>query len=249
MEPLSAAGRWRSAALTHCGRRHSENEDSCLDRPDVGLWAVADGMGGHADGQVASRTLCQALEQIPPMPTLVALEAAVQAAVADANRALRARAASRSPTAVIGTTVAVLMIHSGYAVCAWCGDSRVHLKRDGEVFLLTRDHTVVQEMLDRGEIDQAAARTHRSAHVVARAVGVARAADLESLAIEVRHGDRFLLCTDGISRYVTVAELAEMVGDDPIATVRDAVDLAQARGTADDVTAIAIVVDGPGAGP
>ncbi len=245
MEPLTGIGRWRSAALTHCGRRHSENQDSCLDRPDIGLWAVADGMGGHADGHVASRTLCHALEQIPPMPTLVALEDAVQSAVANTNQALRSRAASRSPGAVIGTTVAVLMIHSGYAVCAWCGDSRVHLVRDGEVFLLTRDHTLVQELLDRGEIDQAAARTHRSAHVVARAVGVSRAADLDRLAIEVRAGDRFLLCTDGITRYVAVAELAGMVGDDPMATVREAVDLAQARGTADDVTAIAIVVDGP----
>jgi serine/threonine protein phosphatase PrpC len=245
MESLTAVRHWRSAALSHCGRRHSENEDSCLDRPEAGLWAVADGMGGHADGHVASRTLCHALESIPPMPSLVELERAVQSAVAETNRTLRARAASHSPSGVIGTTVAVLMIHSGYAVCAWCGDSRIYLVRGGEGFLLTRDHTLVQEMVDRGEIDHAAARFHRAAHVVARAVGVARTAELERLAIEVHDGDRFLLCTDGISRFLDIEELAGLLAEDPRAAVREAVDLAQARGTADDVTAVAVVLDGP----
>jgi len=245
MAPLSDTRRWRSAALSHCGRRHAENQDSCLDRPDIGLWAVADGMGGHAEGHVASRTLCRALEAIRAMPTLVDLERAVQAAVADANGSLRARATARSPSTVIGTTAAVLMIHSGYAVCAWCGDSRVHLIRGREVFLLTRDHTVVQEMLDRGEIDHEAALSHRAAHVVARAVGAAPDVELDRLAIEIHPGDRFLLCTDGISRHVPVAELADLVGDDPLASVRDTVDLAQARGSADDVTAIAVVLDEP----
>lgn len=247
MGSLSATRTWRSAALSHCGRRHDENQDSCLDRPDLGLWAVADGMGGHADGHVASRTLCHALGQIRNHGSLVDLEQAVQGAIAGANTALRTRAAATSPAAVIGTTAAVLMIHSGYALCAWCGDSRIHLARDREVFLLTRDHTVVQELLDRGEIDHQAARVHRSAHVVARAVGVTQVAEVDRLAIEVRPGDRFLLCTDGISRHVSVEELAGLVSDDPEAAVRGAVDLAQARGAVDDVTAVAVVLDSAGA--
>lgn len=240
MERLSASPAWRSAALSHCGRRHRENEDSCLDRADIGLWAVADGMGGHAEGHVASRTLCEALDRVTAAHSLAAIAAAVESAVAEANTALLMRAATARPPVVIGTTVAALMIHGGYALCVWCGDSRVHLVRDREVFLLTRDHTLVQEMLDRGEIDHAAARIHRASHVVNRAVGVSGTADIDRLAIEVRAGDRFLLCTDGISRHVAIAELADLVADDPEAAVRDVVDLAQARGATDDVTAVAV---------
>lgn len=233
---------WRSAALSHCGPRHRENEDCCLERPELGLWAVADGMGGHADGHVASRTLCRALDRIPAAASLVELAESVEEAVAAANAELLARGATFRPATVIGTTAAVLMIHGSYAICAWCGDSRVHLVRDREVFLLTRDHSLVQEMIDRGEIDHDAARTHRSSHVVNRAVGVAPVAELERLAVEVRPGDRFLLCTDGISRVVAVAEIADLAGDDPDATVRGIVDLAQARGATDDVTVVAVHV-------
>jgi serine/threonine protein phosphatase Stp1 len=246
MERLSAS--WRSAALSHCGVRHRENEDSCLDRPDVGLWAVADGMGGHADGHVASRTLCRALGRIPASESLPELAMAVEAAIAEANDALLARGTAAQPPTVVGTTAAVLVIHSGFGVCTWCGDSRVHLVRDGEAFLLTRDHSLVQEMLDRGEIDRDAARDHRAGHVVSRAVGVGSVAEIERLAIEVWPGDRFLLCTDGISRHVSVPELAALVVDDPEAAVRGVVDLAQARGATDDVTAVAICLNEGGAG-
>lgn len=245
MERLRTPLPWHSAALSHCGQRHQENQDSCLERPDVGLWAVADGMGGHADGHIASRTLCRALGRIPASASLAALIAAVDDAVADTNAALLARGLSTRPAAVIGTTVAVLMIHSGYAVCAWCGDSRIHLVRGGEVFLITRDHSLVQELIDRGEIDHSAAGGHRASHIVNRAVGVAEHAELDRLAIEARPGDRFLLCTDGITRHVEIAELAGLVGEDPERTVREAVDLAQARGATDDVTAVAVNLAGP----
>ncbi len=244
MEPLISL--WRSAALSHCGVRHRENEDSCLARPEVGLWAVADGMGGHADGHIASRTLCRALGRIPASGSLPELAMSVDAAIAEANDTLLIRGTSAQPPTVIGTTAAVLVIHSGYGVCTWCGDSRVHLVRDGEAFLLTRDHSLIQEMLDRGEIDREAARDHRAGHIVSRAVGVGSVAEIERIAIEVWPGDRFLLCTDGISRHVSVPELAELVVDDPEAAVRGVVDLAQARGATDDVTAIAVSLDAVG---
>lgn len=246
MERLSRPWTWRSAALSHCGPRHRENEDCCLERPELGLWAVADGMGGHADGHVASRTLCRALDRIAAASSLVALSESVEAAVAAANSELLARGATARPATVVGTTVAALMIHGGYAMCAWCGDSRVHLLREREVFLLTRDHSLVQELIDRGEIDHDAARSHRAAHVVNRAVGVGPVAELERAAIEVRSGDRFLLCTDGISRLIDVAELAELAAEDPESTVRAMIDLAQARGATDDVTAVAVHVQAAG---
>lgn len=249
MERLTVLSPWRSAALSHCGQRHQDNQDSCLERPDAGLWAVADGMGGHADGHIASRTVCHALARVPAGGTLIELDRSVHAALEDANAALVARAATKSPCSVIGSTAAVLMIRGGYAVCAWCGDSRIHLVRGDEVFLLTRDHSVVQEMVDRGEIDHATARVHRDSHIVARAVGVGRVAELDRLAVAVRAGDRFLLCTDGVSRHVAVDEMAGMVTDDPDESVRRIVDLAQARGATDDVTAVAVVLDGIGDRP
>lgn len=247
MAGLSTPRIWRSAALSHCGRRHQENQDSCLDRPDLGLWVVADGMGGHADGHVASRTLCRALGRIATPPSLVVFAEAVDDAIADANTELFDRGSVGRPETVIGTTLAALLVHSGYALCVWCGDSRIHLIRDGETFLLTRDHTPVQDMLDRGEIDHAAARIHRSSHVVSRAVGVADTAKIDRLAIETQIDDRFLLCTDGISRQIAVDELAALVDGDPEQSVRRIVDLAQARGATDDVTAVVVCLDDEGA--
>ncbi|EDP65182.1 Protein serine/threonine phosphatase [alpha proteobacterium BAL199] len=240
MAGLNPSYSWRSAALSHCGQRHQENQDSCLDRPDLGLWAVADGMGGHADGHIASRTLCRDLGRITAQNSLISLARAVDEAIAATNSELFHRGAAVRPSVVIGTTAAVLVAHSGYVMCVWCGDSRIHLIRDGEAFLLTRDHTPVQEMLDRGEIDRAAAKAHRASHMVSRAVGVTGVADIDRLAIEAQAGDRFMLCTDGISRHVAVDELADFVDDDPEHTVRRIVDLAQARGATDDVTAIAV---------
>jgi serine/threonine protein phosphatase PrpC len=240
MAGLSPSYSWQSAALSHCGQRHRENQDSCLDRPDLGLWAVADGMGGHADGHIASRTLCRELGRITAQNSLINLAHAVDDAIAVANTELFTRGATAQPSIVIGTTAAVLLVHSGYVMCVWCGDSRIYLVRNGEAFLLTRDHTPVQEMLDRGEIDRAAAKAHRASHMVSRAVGVSDVAEIDRLAIEAHAGDRFMLCTDGISRHVAVDELAGLVDGDPEQTVRRAVDLAQARGATDDVTALAV---------
>ena len=240
MARLNGFQPWRTAALSHVGRKRAENQDCWLDRPDLGLWAVADGMGGHADGRIASRTVCRELGRVATLGTLVEVTTAVDRAIATANTDLLARAASTSPGTVIGTTVAALFIHSGYAVCVWCGDSRVHLVRRGEAFLLTRDHTPLQDMLDRGEIDYDEARGHRASCVVSRAVGVEHVAEIDHLAVEAQANDRFLLCTDGISRHVTVGELAGLAGCEPERTVRNVVDLAKMRGATDDVTAVAV---------
>ena len=197
-------------------------------------------MGGHADGHVASETLCRALERIGALATLAELAEAVEDAIAAANRHLLALGGAGEPPAVIGTTVAALLIHGGYAMCLWCGDSRVHLLRDREAFLLTRDHTLVRELQDRGDLDPGAAQVHVEAHVVSRAVGVAAAAEVDRLALELCAGDRFLLCTDGVSRHVATAEMADLGDEDPARMVRNVVDLARARGAADDVTAVAV---------
>ena len=231
---------WRSAALSRCGTRRRQNQDACLDRPDVGLWAVADGIGGHSAGHVASQALCRALGRVPAADSLVELSGAVEAAVTATNRYLRTLGATVRPPTVIGTTTAVLFIHSGYAMCAWCGDSRVHLVRRREAFLLTRDHTPVRDMLDRGEIDHGAARDHKDANVVSRAIGVSGDAGVDRVAVEPRAGDRFLLCTDGVNRHVGTAELAGLAGASPRRMVRNVVELAQARGATDDVTAVAV---------
>ena len=239
---------WRSAALSRCGLRHRRNQDACIERPDAGLWAVADGMGGHAGGHVASQALCRALGRVAACGSLIERAGAVEDAIAATNRYLRSLGAAVRPSTVIGTTAAVLFIHGGYAMCAWCGDSRIHLVRRRETFLLTRDHTRVQEMLDSGEIDPASARVHEEAHVLSRAIGVFSTATIDRAAVEPRAEDRFLLCTDGVSRHVEVAEMADLVDGSPERAVRNVVELARARGATDDVTALAVHL-GAGAAP
>lgn len=243
MVQVTGSVTWRSGALTHTGPRHRENQDACLDHGAAGLWAVADGMGGHADGGTASRMVCAALAQIRQTDEATDLVAEVESVIAQTNRTLFAQGAAREDAGTIGTTVAALAIHSGLAICLWCGDSRIYLVRDREVYLLTRDHTVVQSMLDRGELDAEQARNHPAGNVILRAVGARHEIDIERSALELYAGDRFVLATDGLTRHVSTRDLGELVADDPDESVRALVDLALARGTRDDVTALAVFID------
>ncbi|MBW8270233.1 PP2C family protein-serine/threonine phosphatase [Caldovatus aquaticus] len=235
-----------SAAVTHPGAVRSRNEDSFVDRPDLGLWAVADGAGGHGAGDYAANAVREALDSIPPGLSAAEMLAQLRLRLAAVNAALREEAARRGPGRVIASTVVALLARGDHFACLWAGDSRAYLLRGGVLQRLSRDHSLVQELIDQGAIGEAEAEDHPQGNVITRAVGAAPTLELDKVTGRVVPGDRFLLCSDGLIRVVREAEIAEALaaaGDAAEALVRLAVE----RGARDNVTVIALAR--PGGGP
>lgn len=236
--PTAGHGGLVSAAVTHPGAVRTRNEDSFVDRPDLGLWAVADGAGGHGAGDYASNAVREALDSIPPGLSAAEMLAQLRLRLAAVNGALREAAARRGPGRVIASTVVALLARGDHFACLWAGDSRAYLLRGGALQRLSKDHSLVQELLDQGAIGEAEAEDHPQGNVITRAVGAAPTLELDKVTGRVVPGDRFLLCSDGLIRVVREAEIAEALaaGDAAESLVRLAVE----RGARDNVTVVTL---------
>jgi len=159
----------QSDALTDVGRKRSLNEDAVLNRPEIGVWAVADGMGGHGGGDVASRAIVDGLSRIAPAVSASQLLDDFEARIAAAHEDLRALARHEGRP-VIGSTLAALIIYEANYACVWCGDSRVYRLRSGALAQLSHDHSEVQDLVDRGVLEKAEAKSWPRANVVTRAI-------------------------------------------------------------------------------
>jgi protein phosphatase/serine/threonine-protein phosphatase Stp1 len=232
-----------SWATTHVGAVRSHNEDALVNRPDLGMWAVADGAGGHARGDVAAGMIVEALEAIPPDLSAGAMLTEIRQRMSDTHDALRAQQAG-DPARMSASTVVILVARGNHFACLWAGDSRAYLLRDGAFTQITRDHSLVQELVDSGAITQAEADSHPSANVITRAVGADMEFDLDKVTSELLPGDRFLLCSDGLCKTVPEAEIAALLAlpDAPTERLIEAALTYRAR---DNVTAVAMqVLDG-----
>lgn len=229
----------RSLAATHQGGR-SHNEDAFVARPDIGLWAVADGAGGHQSGDLASATVAAALEAIPGGLAGAELLAQVRLRIAAANLELRAIAATRGPEAMLATTVVVLIARGGHYACLWAGDSRAYLLRDGVLDQVSHDHSLVQEMVDAGALDPALAETHPRANVITRAVGAAADLALDKATDRALAGDRFLLCSDGLCKTLPAETIRVLLAGEDAA--RQLVEAAVAARASDNVTAVVVTL-------
>lgn len=190
-----------SIARTHVGRVRQINEDRLLDRPERGIWAIADGMGGHRGGDVAAEIVIGALAAIADAEAPIT-SAGIQSALHRANRDIRGHALAAG--GVIGSTVIVLHVSGGRACLSWVGDSRGYRLRAGRLSQLTRDHSLVQELLDAGAITPEAAAVHPQANVVTRALGVDPELVVETRGFSIVPGELILLCSDGLSRSLEV---------------------------------------------
>jgi serine/threonine protein phosphatase Stp1 len=231
----------RYSATTHVGRVRKVNEDAILATPDARVWAVSDGMGGHAAGDVASRIVIDALAMLPEGLEQGELMQEVRKALHRAHDQIRSEAAARHVD-TMGATVVTLMLADGHFVAFWAGDSRLYRFREGQVEMLTTDHSAVAEMVADGEITWDEAELHPLSNMVTRAVGVGEALDLDKIRGEIHRGDRFLLCSDGLSRYATFDTLRRIVPRAPIETVTDTLLNRALEGGAGDNVSI-IVVD------
>ncbi len=232
--------RFESVAATHAGAVRRLNEDAFLDNPDVGLWAVADGVGGHARGDYASQTLVAALSRIGRQESAIDLLAAVRHQVAMVNANLRAFAENEGVD-LTATTVAALLCFGRHYAVVWAGDSRVYLLRDAQLRQLTRDHTMVQELVEVGAITPEEALRHPHRNVVTRAVGAAGELELEMVQDRLQPGDVFLLCSDGLGKVIGDDEIAAALQQVTSAAVPDRlIGTALERGGPDNVTIVLV---------
>jgi serine/threonine-protein phosphatase Stp1 len=232
----------RSWSASHAGTKRSHNEDAYVDRPDMGMFAVADGAGGHQAGEVASGMIAEALEAIPSELSAAELLAEVRLAIERTHVALREEAARRGPDVVVASTVVVMLARGDHFACLWAGDSRAYLLRGGVLRQITRDHSLVQELLDAGAIGPDEVMNHPRGNVITRAVG-AEVDDfvLDKVSDRLVPGDRFLLCSDGLCKTVPEDQLAELLaapnGTSPSESLVEAALMLQVT---DNVTAVAV---------
>jgi serine/threonine protein phosphatase PrpC len=225
--------RFETVARTHIGCRRKTNEDAMLVRPDLGLWAVADGMGGHEAGDVASALV---VEELGQSWTGGISAAHARKAITDANRRLWNMAAVGKPRTIGSTVVALALDETGFT-CLWAGDSRAYLVRDGVLRQLTRDHSLVQQLVDTGDLDAKEAAEHPNANIITRAVGAAPNLELDSVDGEIFAGDAFLLASDGFTRLIQEREmLAAFEATDLEAMADQLVEICLARKAPDNLT-------------
>jgi protein phosphatase/serine/threonine-protein phosphatase Stp1 len=232
------ARRWRARAVTHRGTVRSRNEDAFVDRSDIGLWAVADGAGGHGAGDVASAAVTASLAALPSDLSAAELLTQVRLRMADVHADLQRRAAASDRGEMPATTLVVMMAHGDHFACLWAGDSRAYLLRDGSLSQMTQDHSLVQELVASGALAAELAESHAQANVITRAIGAPDALMLDKVAGRLEPGDRVLLCSDGLFKALPEARIARVLADGggPEALI----DAALAAGARDNVTALVI---------
>jgi len=225
-------------AATHPGAVRPRNEDALLERPDIGLWVVADGAGGHGAGDVASNAIVAAMGVIPPGLAAAELLAQVRLRLAAVHQELQEEAARRGPGRILASTVVVMLARGEHFAMLWAGDSRAYLLRQGTLSRVTKDHSLVQELVDQGTLREEEAESHPQANVITRAIGAHGELELDKVSGRIVEGDRFLLCTDGLFKTMAEAEIAAMLGAG--ADVQAIVTEAVGRGARDNVSAIGV---------
>ncbi len=233
-----------SSSATHVGMVRKVNEDSFISRDDIGLWAVADGMGGHQAGDMASQLVTNSLGAVPLSRDISELLHATKAALYSANSELISMDGQFDSKRVPGSTVVVLLISGNEAVVVWAGDSRIYRLRHGQAEQITRDHSHVQELVDQQLISPEAAESHPMANVITRAVGIEDPLELDVLHLDCREGDQFLLCSDGLSRLLSLEEIRNLMQTTTLEeSVQTLIHTALVRGAPDNVTVISVQSD------
>jgi len=250
------------AALSHPGLRRNINEDTWCARSDLGLFVVADGMGGHAAGEVASRLAVEGIEAFAretasidshrtwpfPYDTSISLNAnRLKAALRMANHRIAEAAADSSDLRGMATTACAVLVQRDAGSVAHVGDSRVYLERAGELRQLTLDHSWVEEQVRAGVMDAHAARQHPWRNVVTRALSGGEDPEIDVADIPLQRGDRVLLCSDGLSAVISHEEIGlRLRARSDLDTICSSlVDAANAAGGPDNITVLVLQVDAP----
>jgi len=236
--------RWNSYAISNTGRVRRHNEDSVLDRPDVGLWVVADGMGGHAKGDVASQMIVASLKDIQFTSGLSQFIDEIEDRIIAVNNSLVEKARESVKKVTIGSTVVMMVSYDKYCVYIWAGDSRLYRLRDQQLRQVTTDHSQVEQYIEQGLISRADALKHPHGNMITRAVGATEELFLDMGMQEMAHGDRYLLCSDGLTKHIPDAEIEQFLSKGSTEECcTQLINTTLERGAVDNVTAIIIDIE------
>ncbi len=232
---------WQYCALTDTGARRKHNEDSIMAAPQLGLWAVADGMGGHEAGDVASGMIAKALEQVSRKDNFSLFVDAVEDALQNVNDHIRAHSEREFAGRMMGSTVVALLVSQGYGACVWAGDSRLYRLRAGALEQISRDHSQVQRLVDAGLLSPEEADAHPNANVITKAVGGAAHLAVDVMLFDIQPGDRYMLCSDGLYNELDPPEIeAGLAEGDVDAAANKLLQGALACGARDNVSVIVV---------
>jgi serine/threonine protein phosphatase PrpC len=256
MEELIVDQRCRSAGLTDVGRKRKVNQDAFLLDDDIGLYVVADGMGGHAAGEVASQEAVETvfgmvkrgLGTIPEIREELTEERAraacrmMEGAIQAATYMLFALAELDKQMSGMGTTISALLVLYDYAVSAQVGDSRIYRIRDFQSEQITEDHTLVAWQMAQGLITEEEAKRSPHRNVITRAVGNKDYVQVDTGIVDIKTADKYLLCSDGLHGYLTDEEIPLVIDGSNEDAVHNLIELANRRGGRDNITAVLVEI-------
>jgi protein phosphatase len=247
--------KFKVGAATDIGRKRSQNQDSIGSFPDLGLFLVSDGMGGHQGGETASSTAVEVIHQSVKRSKEVPVSAAgrtplqtIETALQNANHAIYERSIAEPKLRGMGTTTVALLFENGTLTIGHVGDSRCYYLRPHAIWQATRDHSLVEEKLRAGLITREAMKTDRMKNVITRSVGFEPVVQVDLYQMNVKSGDCFLVCSDGLSGLVSNSDILSVVqkdlfeGGDAQKAVTDLIAMANANGGDDNVSTIVVQV-------
>lgn len=252
----------KASGITDVGLKREGNEDNFSTDDSLGLYVVADGMGGHLAGEVASKVAVELIHRAfshwmesgadeqdvfgMPDQTLTKKGNYLLSSIRLANRVIHEMAQMHDEHHGMGTTIAVLAVFQGQVIAANVGDSRIYMLRNGHLERLSKDHTIVSEQIEMGIMDPKDAETSPLKHVLTKNLGSAEFVTAEMFEFEPADGDRFLLCTDGLTDLVNDEEILQMIQaeENPEVLCRNCVDEALKRGGHDNTTVISVFLSG-----
>lgn len=231
---------FETGSATDVGCRRDVNEDALFVRPELGLWAVADGMGGHEAGDFASSAIVRQIASIGSAASDDDLTSRFMDRLLQANRLIRARGAELGGC-MVGSTVVALLVHGCSYACVWSGDSRAYLLRNGQMVQQSRDHTEANALLAAGTITQEEADNWPRKNVITRAIGTGNEPQCEQVSGKLEPGDIFCLCSDGLTEHLQDHEIAACLASMPPQQACDAlIRETLNRGARDNVTVVAV---------
>lgn len=230
---------WFSYAGTTVGKHRKINEDAYLESPDIGLWAVADGMGGHSCGDVASKAVIERLGTLSSTGNLESYTACAIECLRTVNANLLEMASTSTKGSIIGSTVVAMIAVGMRCAAIWAGDSRLYQYRNGMLTQLTNDHSLMTELSQQGIAAQEALDAEKAANIVTRALGADPDLCIDVVTFDAEAGDLYVLCSDGLVKEVNDREIEALLRQEAYAdSARHLIDLALQRGARDNVTVV-----------
>lgn len=237
---------WDSCALTHVGMVRQVNEDAILAKPDIGLWAVADGMGGHKVGDLASAKIIEALGVVQQAQRMSQAVDVIEDCLHEVNQLMLEYAEIMLDGHTMGSTVVCTLIKGRIGACLWVGDSRLYRYRNNQLQRLSRDHSQLEEMIELGLISREASESHPNRNVITRAIGVEPSLYVDMTLFNTQVGDTFLLCSDGLYNAVEEPAMSALLGMKNVNECADSLLNLSLENNARDNVSLIVIKGNPG---